>query len=178
MRALLFAALLALALPAGADTLRLCYHYGCALSSDVELSPATLQSLRQQLRRVHSPADERQALQQVVLGFYASAAAQTPIAMDKGGNGEDEATPGRMDCIDHSRNLATLLDWLDSHELLRFHRPAGIVQRAPLIFNQHYAAALQDNDSGTIWVMDSWFRDFGAPPVVVPLAIWKEGFSP
>jgi hypothetical protein len=67
---------------------------------------------------------------------------------------------------------------LQSLHLLRYHQPAADAFRAPWLFNEHHAATVQDIDTGDVWVVDGWFRDFGAPPVVVPLALWKEGFSP
>ncbi|WP_174874163.1 hypothetical protein [Vogesella oryzae] len=167
-----------LALPAGAAGLTLCYHYGCDRSSTLELGEDALSWMNLRLQAADSASDERAALQDVVLAYYQLAAQQTPIAADRGGNNEDARILDRMDCIDHSRNIAQLLQLLDSRQWLHFYHPAGAVFRAPLLFNQHYAVGIDAIDSPEHWVIDAWPRDFGAPPVVVPLALWKEGLSP
>ena len=177
--ALLLSLCLALPAPwAGAEVLTLCYHYGCDRSSAIDLQPDALIWFEQRLRQADNAADERAALQDVALSYYQIAAQVLPIAEDLGGNQEDARILGRMDCLDHTHNLHGLLALLQDHQLLRYHQLSADVFRAPLLFNAHHAVALQDTDSGQIWVMDSWFRHFGAPPVVVPLALWKEGFSP
>ena len=109
---------------------------------------------------------------------YQRAAREAPIASDRGGNHEDADNVGRMDCLDHSHNVLVLLQLLVDKGWLRHHRLLGQVHRTPLLFVHHATVAVHDVTSGQDWVIDSWFRDFGAPPVVVPLAIWKEGFSP
>ena len=177
--ALLLSLCLALPAPrAGAEVLTLCYHYGCDRSSAIDLQPDALIWFEQRLRQADNAAEERAALQDVALSYYQIAAQVLPIAEDQGGNQEDARLLGRMDCLDHTHNLHGLLALLQDHQLLRYHQLSADVFRAPLLFNAHHAVALQDTDSGQIWVMDSWFRHFGAPPVVVPLALWKEGFSP
>lgn len=167
-----------LPLPAGAAELTLCYHYGCDQQRRLELGEDALSWMQQRLLAADSAAAERLALQDVVLAFYQLAAQQTPVATDRGGNNEDARLAGRMDCIDHSHNIAQLLQLLQQRQWLRYHHSAGTVYRAPLLFNQHYAVGLDAIDSPEHWVIDGWPRDFGAPPLVVPLALWKEGFSP
>lgn len=164
--------------PAGAEAVTLCYHYGCDHSSRIELGDDMLYWFSQRLRDSDDAAAERAALQDVALAFYQYAAQTAPIASDLGGNNEDAANVGRMDCLDHSHNMHVLLQILTAHGYLQHHQLVGLVHRAPLLFNYHSAVAIHDLSSNTDWVIDSWFRDFGAPPVVVPLAIWKEGFSP
>lgn len=170
---------LALLLPrAGAVTLTLCYHYGCDRSASIDLPPDALIWMGERLRQADDAGTERTALQDVALAFYQLAAQTLPLAEDRGGNHEDARLLGRMDCIDHTHNLHQFLALLQSLHLLRYHQPAADAFRAPWLFNEHHAATVQDIDNGEVWVVDSWFRDFGAPPVVVPLALWKEGFSP
>ncbi|MEQ6289223.1 hypothetical protein ACFPAG_01150 [Vogesella sp. GCM10023246] len=166
------------ALPAGAAELTLCYHYGCDQQRRLELGEDALSWMQQRLQAADSASDERNALQDVVLAFYQLAAQQAPVAADRGGNHEDARILGRMDCIDHSHNVAQLLQLLDARQWLHYHHLAGAVFRAPLLFNQHYAVGLDAIDAPEHWVIDAWPRDFGAPPLVVPLALWKEGFSP
>ncbi|MFN4237145.1 MAG: hypothetical protein ACK4FZ_07890 [Vogesella sp.] len=163
---------------AGAEPLTLCYHYGCDRSSTIDLPADALIWMAGRLRQADDAGAERAALQDVALAFYQIAAQTLPLAEDRGDNHEDDRILGRMDCIDHTHNLHQLLALLQSLHLLRYHQPAADAFRAPWLFNEHHAATVQDIDTGDVWVVDGWFRDFGAPPVVVPLALWKEGFSP
>lgn len=179
MRWLSIALLAALpAVAAGAEELTLCYHYGCDRNRRIELDDTAQIWFRQRLDDVANAADERAALQDIVLSYYQRAAREAPIASDRGGNHEDATNVGRMDCLDHSHNVLVLLQLLAGKGWLHHHQLLGQVHRAPLLFDHHAAVAVRDVTSGQDWVIDSWFRDFGAPPVVVPLAIWKEGFSP
>ncbi|SCK20020.1 hypothetical protein [Vogesella sp. LIG4] len=166
------------ALPACAEELSVCYHYGCDQISTIEVGEETLGWMNRRLLDAASADEERAALQDVVLAYYQLAAQTTPIAADRAGNHEDARILGRMDCVDHSRNIDQLLELLDAHHWLHYHHVAGIVYRAPLLLDQHFAVGLDNIDSAEHWVIDSWPRDFGAPPLVVPLALWKEGFSP
>ena len=166
------------AVAAAAEGLPLCYHYGCDRQQRIEVDDSALIWFRQRLDDAADAAAERAALQDIVLSYYQRAAREAPIASDRGGNHEDAANVGRMDCLDHSHNVLVLLQLLATKGWLRHHRLLGQVHRAPLLFNHHAAVAVHDVTSAQDWVIDSWFRDFGAPPVVVPLAIWKEGFSP
>ena len=163
---------------AAAEPLTVCYHYGCDRSSQIELIPEATHWLEKRLQAARSATEERAALQDVVLAYYQFAAQVAPIAADKGGNGEDAANLGRMDCLDHSQNIAALLQSLNTAQALRYYTDITLVHRAPLVFNQHTAVAISNTEHTDRWVIDGWFRDFGAPPVVVPLAIWMEGFSP
>ncbi len=166
------------AVAAAAEVLPLCYHYGCDRTQRIEVDDSALIWFRQRLDAAADADAERAALQDIVLSYYQRAARATPIASDRGGNHEDAANIGRMDCLDHSLNVLVLLQLLAGNGWLQHHRLLGQVHRAPLLFDHHAAVAVRDETSGRDWVIDSWFRDFGAPPVVVPLAIWKEGFSP
>ncbi|GHD73237.1 hypothetical protein ACFSQE_18625 [Vogesella fluminis] len=179
MRWLSIALLAALpAVAAGAEVLTLCYHYGCDRNRRIEVDDTAQIWFRQRLDDAADADAERAALQDIVLSYYQRAAREAPIASDRGGNQEDATNVGRMDCLDHSHNVLVLLQLLAAKGWLRHHRLLGQVHRAPLLFDHHAAVAVRDVTSGQDWVIDSWFRDFGAPPVVVPLAIWKEGFSP
>ncbi|WP_229799591.1 hypothetical protein [Vogesella fluminis] len=166
------------AVAAGAEVLTLCYHYGCDRNRRIEVDDTAQIWFRQRLDDAADADAERAALQDIVLSYYQRAAREAPIASDRGGNQEDATNVGRMDCLDHSHNVLVLLQLLAAKGWLRHHRLLGQVHRAPLLFDHHAAVAVRDVTSGQDWVIDSWFRDFGAPPVVVPLAIWKEGFSP
>ncbi|WP_245944742.1 hypothetical protein [Crenobacter cavernae] len=164
--------------PVFSATLTVCYHYGCSRQAALEVDAAQIRKLGQRFARVDSAPAERAAVADTVRALYRLAARVAPIASDQGGNPPADDSAGRMDCIDHSRNVEGFLALMQQRRWLRFHRAAGRVHRAPWLVNDHYAARLDETGDGQSWVVDTWFKDFGAPPEVVPLAIWKEGYSP
>ena len=182
MKRLLLLLTILIGLPAAgsvaAEQLTLCYHYGCDRQGRFDIRLETLQGLAARFAAAADAADEREAVREAIRALYADAARLLPIWQDKAGNGVDDSGDGRMDCIDHSENAVRMLDYLARHHWLRFHAPAGIVSRAPWLVNYHQGAALEETASRTRWVVDGWFYDFGALPAVVPLDVWKKGFSP
>ncbi|TCP08489.1 hypothetical protein EV683_13210 [Crenobacter luteus] len=170
--------LLLVAAPAFSATLTVCYHYGCARQATLTLDATELARLGQRFAHVDSPASERAAIADTVSALYRLAARISPIASDKGRNPPDDDSEGKMDCVDHSRNVSGFLALMDAEGWLRHHRAAGVVHRAPWFVDGHFAARLDARDGGQSWVVDTWFADFGAPPAVVPLAIWMRGYSP
>ena len=161
-----------------ADALPLCYHYGCKRDSHFEVGADDKQHLARLLSDDATAEAERAAVKAAVRELYLMAGRSTPIWQDKGGNFLDGTADGRMDCVDHSRNVTTFLNYLQEQGWLRFHTVGKPVWRAPRFLDLHYTAVLHDSGNGEDWAVDSWFKDFGVPPEVVPLAIWKEGYSP
>jgi hypothetical protein len=105
-------------------------------------------------------------------------AQQTPTGNDKGGNVNDGDVDGRMDCIDHSHNTTAYLQLLKRFGFLAYHDVLSPVERAPLLLNAHWGAQIMEYRSGDKFVVDTWFRENGAPAVIYPLEAWLQGASP
>lgn len=180
MRGLLASFLLAVASLAQADAeLMVCFGYGCLAQEPVHYGEAALQAWGRQLGAAASAQGEREGLALVIGGMYRIAGEQTPIHNDRGGNLADEAVYGRMDCIDHSRTTGRMLQLLAERGALRWHRPASVQGRSWLgIIESHYSAAIEENGTGSLYVVDSWFVDNGKPAVILPLEDWKKGAGP
>jgi len=180
MRRLLRAlALLAggLSLAAAADTVDICYNYGCQEQAAVEFSPTQLAALGEQLGRAADASSERVLLSQAIGRMYRIAGAQTPIWHDKGGNSEDDEVEGRMDCIDHSTTTTRFLELLEGKGWLHFHRVLPRqMRRRGLIFN-HWTAAILDEDDEE-FAVDSWFYDHGEGAAILPFEEWLAGHDP
>ncbi|WP_440027459.1 hypothetical protein [Chromobacterium amazonense] len=175
----LLALLLLFALPqAFADALNICYHYRCSRHASFELSAEEHDWLAARLSQADTAQNEREAVADAVQALYFIAARDMPIWQDKGGNFHDGPAEGRMDCVDHSSNVTTFLRYLDSQGWLKFHRAAPPEWRAPWILDLHYTGVLHDNAANQDWAVDTWFKDFGEPPVVVPLSVWMKGYEP
>jgi len=175
---ILLALLITLTGAAHAEPLQLCYDYGCAKQLEVSISSEASDWLARLFDDIHDATMERSQIQQAVQALYWLSAQDSPIWHDKGGDRFDNNADGRMDCIDHSHNDLVFLQYLATQGWLHFHRVDDIVRRTRYLVTQHFASYITELETGQQWVVDSWFNSFGEPPVVVPLALWKEGFSP
>jgi hypothetical protein len=175
----LVAALLALGLPLGAaaEPVGLCYNYGCTVQTEVEVSRAQLDAIGRDMLKARDAESERRLLAEAVARLYRIAGTQTPIWRDKGGNSEDDAVEGRMDCIDHSTNTTHFIEVLAGRGWLRYHTllPRQMRRRG-LIFD-HWTAAIEDGN-GEKFAVDGWFFDYGETPAVIPFEDWLDGRDP
>lgn len=177
MRVLLWLMLLYAPLSA-AVTVDICYNYDCAVHANVRLTSTKMRDVRGLFVNVITPRQEREAIA-LAMGLLAGyAAQQTPTGNDKGGNLNDDGVDGRMDCIDHAHNTTAYLQLLKRFGFLVFHDVLSPVERAPLLFNAHWSAQVLEFRSGSKFVVDTWFRDNGAPALIYPLDQWLQGASP
>ena len=164
-----------------ADTpVEICFDYSCLHQARATFSAADMAELAQVIEAASDAADERARVGEAIGLMYEMAGRQTPIHRDRGRNAvDDRSAEGSMDCIDHSTNSYAFLRLLEEAGLLKFHHPGERNRRfAFLVFGEHWAATLVENESGQAYAVDSWFFDPGYPAVVVPLARWKEGYDP
>lgn len=160
------------------DEVTICYNYGCGVQARVVFDYRNLDRIAELFNDVETPEVERGSIR-LALGLMARIAGeQTPTHNDRGGNFDDDGVEGRMDCIDHSHNSTAYLRLIERRGLLRFHRVIEPIERAPLLINPHWAARIQETNSGEQYVVDSWFLDHGQPAVVFPLQEWKRGAEP
>jgi hypothetical protein len=145
MRAFLFLlALMALAQARAAESIEVCYNYGCAGRADVSLDTERLEPVRGLLAAAMNAEQEREAIAQSIGALLLLAGEQSPIAADRGGNLADDGVNGRMDCIDHSTTTTRLLGLLESHGWLRFHRTIDPVRRTSFVLFQHFSAVIEE----------------------------------
>lgn len=171
---------LALVAPSGHPVITVCYNYGCAQHVRVPLEETTLARAARLFADTDSPETERLAISLVAGLVNKAASAYVPIAADQGRNPWTESgVDGRMDCIDHSMNTASLLAALHGRGWLRYHVPGPRVRRNKLfVLAPHWTATIQENATGAQYAVDTWFRGNGHPAVVMPLEVWKRGGGP
>ncbi len=177
--------LLGLASAVSADSLSICYNYGCVAEADVSFSAEQLTQVRDLLGVARNATEERVRLSLAIGWMLGWAGEQTPISADRGGNFADDGVFGRMDCIDHSTTTTRLLRLLESHRWLSFHRVLEPARRVLYLFEFHYSAQIEELDllatepapttEPARYVVDSWFRDNGRPAVVMALPDWLDG---
>ena len=167
---------------AAADAdVRICYGYGCIAEAEVRFSDAQLRDVSRQLSVAVDAAEERKLLAVAIGELYGWAGQQSDIRNDRGGNYADGHSPGKMDCIDHSKSTTRLLKLLEARGSLRWHRVLEPeVRNWALVFPAHWSAVIEEKTGGEAqrFVVDSWFVDNGQPAVILPLAEWKQGAGP
>ncbi|MBU1192871.1 MAG: hypothetical protein KKE76_14320 [Gammaproteobacteria bacterium] len=162
-----------------ADTLMLCYGYGCKLAMPVSLSQADWAALRALFPATRTAAEERAAVAHAVGLFERIAGQVAPIHRDLAGNPLAVARqPGQLDCIAESLNTAAWLILLDQHGLLRWHRVVERAYRAPWVLDQHWAARIEEVATGQYYVVDSWPQDNGEPALIQTLEDWRAKLTP
>lgn len=155
------------------EELVICYNYGCAARAVVRFSEEELFQVQSILEAARDAASERAALEQAVGRMYRLAGWQTPTWRDKGGDYEDQAVDGRMDCIDHSTNTETWLRFFGRRGWTKFHVVLSGLKRG--VFAVHWAARIAESENLKEYIVDSWFYDNGEPAVVFGLDEWMKG---
>jgi len=188
MRWLTFFVLACAAGGASAETVTICYNYGCQAEAEARYSAEQLAQVGALLGAAQNPADERERLAPAIGWLLGWAGQQTPIAADRGGNYADDGVFGRMDCIDHATTTTRLLQLIEQRGWLQFHQVVAPVRRVRYLFAVHFSAQIEEirvpaaDPQATAeparFVVDSWFRDNGQPAVVMPLANWRDGDEP
>lgn len=161
---------------AAAPTVTACVDFGCKHRQDVTLDDGDWRAIARLFRSVDSPAAERDAVARAIARLETDVGKHTPTGQDLAENWQRAGEPGELDCIAESRNTTGYLQLLQGAGLLRFHRIRDRVMRG--IFFVHWTAVLEEIDNGSRWAVDSWFRDNGRPPVILPLAQWYHYSGP
>jgi len=157
-----------------------CHGYGCAVRQEVYVFESDFAGVRAELAASRDAADERRRIARAVGLMETLVGTRTPTAKDLPGNedqGQALAMAGQMDCIDESLNTSTYLALFERLGLLRWHRVGERVLRAPLVIDQHWAAQIEDRESGQRFAVDSWVRGSGEPAIVQPLEDWTRDRS-
>lgn len=161
-----------------AGSVVVCYGYGCKKTAIVNVSYEQEKGLTELFDSVQDPASERKAIGLAVQKLYEISGQQTPVYQDKGGNFRDGTNVGKMDCVDHSETDTAFMIYLTKLGLIQHHKVIKPYYRAPIFFNLHYASRIEEVQTKQQWVVDSWFYDFGALPVIMDAKQWRKGWYP
>lgn len=159
-----------------------CYQHTCA-----EIEHITLNA--QQWNRVRgffqpaatSATEERLQIANAIAYLEVEIGKKINTLDDRGGNLEGFTAEGnQLDCIDESTNSTTYMTMMENDGLLRYHLVEKRATRGFLIIGgwPHSTAVISETASGEKWAVDSWFRDNGTVPDIVPLKEWRRGWRP
>ena len=152
----------------------ICYNYDCNRTAHVRPGADEWSTVVSQFNpAARSAVEEREMVRRAVAVLEHIAGTQTPTYRDRGKNPIVDDWPGQMDCIDESTNTKRYLDLLQEWGLLRWHRVAERVYRAPHLFDQHWAGQIIELETLDRYVVDSWFLDNGNMPYIQAASAWQ-----
>jgi hypothetical protein len=157
----------------------ICYNHGCRSLADVKLTPEQWREIRELFpAKPVSPMLERERIARAVGKLEAIVGRMTGIDNDRGGSLAGLWMRNQMDCVDESTNTHHYLVMLMHDELLKYHVPAANERRFRPRLYQHYSAVIEETVAQKKYAVDSWFLDNGQPPIILPLSVWKQGWTP
>lgn len=170
------------------DGISICHGFGCKYKESISISKAEWQQIQTFFREpAATPEQERDQIKKAAGWFEVVAGRYTPIYLDRGQNKRlkepaqlsdgrtvnGDSTLGQMDCIDESLNMTTYLTLMDQAGLFKYHRAVERARRRSA-YDQHYAGQLEEIATGTRWIVDSWFYDYGTLPYIEEAAEWLD----
>ena len=85
----------------------------------------------------------------------------------------------QLDCISEALDTTVYLQLFQRQHLLRWHRVRYPAHRGIRTLEKpHNTAVVEQTDNGALYAVDSWFGANGDDALVVPLAIWQDGYDP
>lgn len=162
----------------------ICYGHTCRYMTTTGLDADEWKQIRGVFAAVADaktiqPETERELIGLAVARLETLVGAHTGTAGDRAGNFAGLGLEGQMDCVDEATNTSVYLTLLQNDGLLRQHRV--LYKRSRGLTNlrgPHSTAMIQEIDSGEEYAVDSWFRDNGEPPYIIPYSRWYWGWTP
>lgn len=161
-----------------------CHGFGCAVTSRVSLSAAEWGKVRAELRPpAHNARAERVKIVRAVAQMQKIVGAKTGTGVPQWTHKDmmirpNLGDPTQMDCIDEAVNTWTYMTMMERAGLFRFHSVAELGYAGlPTDTNPRNTAVLKEKGGG-YYAVDASLVEGGAPPLVMPLAVWTGSWPP
>tara|TARA_R110002050_G_scaffold57423_3_gene129089 strand:- start:226366 stop:227019 length:654 start_codon:yes stop_codon:yes gene_type:complete len=160
------------------DKYSICHGHTCSKTAIIHLSKAQWSTIEVLFSPPASTAQqEREQIKLAIALFETMTGKQAGTDKDRAENDTTNGLSGQLDCIDEATNTTVYLRMLAESDLLVFHQQGSRISRGGL-FSPHNTATITDTKSNTRYAVDAWFNHNGAPPAIIPLALWKSGWKP
>ncbi len=156
-----------------------CHGGTCENLEKVSLTDTQWLQIRKIFKINRTPQQERKNIKLAIAKLEKIVGRLTDTYNDKAENKSDDDSNHYMDCIDESTNTTIYLMMIQRDGLLRWHTYQDRGNRG-YFFNgwPHTTAVIKETRSGQQYAVDSWFRDNGLPPYIVPFDVWRNGWRP
>ena len=163
-----------------------CFNYGCDQRVALALPPETIEELTALFTPASTDrAQERERIRRAIALFEQEVGPLAGTQHDIRGTfrlyQHDDVKGRQHDCIDESTNTTIYITLLAQLGHLRYYRPGFPTSRQPFLGGApwwHQTAVIEDRTTGEKFAVDSWFKDNGYPPYIVPYTAWKDGWMP
>jgi len=162
------------------NAIPVCYDFACKNKSIVDLPLNEWQEVAGWFHpQAESPEQEREQIKKAIGWMEVLIGRHTPTHKDLAFDlpqTEDDIShlfPGQQDCIDEAVNTTTYLRLLELNGLFKHHVVIEQAYRSA-IFDQHWAGQIRELESGTRYVVDSWFQPNGYLPVIQNSEDWED----
>lgn len=162
------------------DTFQSCRSYGCRFKDTVTLSKKEWAAIDKVFKpKAKTPAQERKKIATAIALFETYVGDYTGTHEDVAGTFEKTGFY-QQDCVDESTNTSIYLRVLEAHGHIKHHTIEPPTVRLPADTGRwpHQSAMIKEIKSDEAFAVDSWFYENGAPPEIIPLAEWKQGWKP
>lgn len=159
----------------------LCHGFGCSQRSKVSLSQREWNRATNPLRKSAKTADqERKNLIKAMALIETAVQKSSGLTPDLGEARTFEKDEHQMDCLDETINASQYLKFIAQENLLKLHTVADPVHRGYFVDGMwpHNSAAIRDNDTGTIYAIDTYYSDNGGKVYAVDLDTWLNEWRP
>ncbi len=163
------------------DAVPHCHGYGCKIVTPVPLTDKEWASVTKIFRGGPKTAEAER-----VKIAKATGRLEQIIGAKAGTDGDIHGTfaetgDDQLDCVDESTNTTTYLTMMAEAGLLKYHEVMSPAVRLPFVHTgswPHQTALIRETETGTYYVVDSWFRDNGANADIIDLETWRTGWKP
>jgi len=171
--------------PPDGNKVTVCHGYSCKLQTPYKFSQeeiAELAAIMKKVKRSDTPYEERRGVAYAVGAMETKVGNRIGITDKPGMQWGAAGRPSQQDCVDEATNTTSYLLVLQSNGLLKHHTVArtmhkdklvkGLLTLRPIKYWPHFAAILQEKETGQKWAVDSWIGPNGENPAVVKLEDW------
>jgi hypothetical protein len=171
--------------PPEGNRVTVCHGYSCKLQTPYKFSQediAEIAAIMKKIKRDDTPYEERRAVAYAVGAMETKVGNNLGIKDRPGMQWAAAGRPSQQDCVDEATNTTSYLLVLQSNGLIKHHTVArtmskdqlakGILTLRPIKYWPHFAAILQEKETGQKWAVDSWLGPNGENPAVVKVEDW------
>jgi hypothetical protein len=157
-----------------------CHGNGCRRSTHVILTVEEWNEVRAVFVPPPSDAAEERARIAKAVGLLETLGGiRAGTSDDSAGTFPGGGSASQMDCVDEAVNTTTYLTMMIKDGLVSRHELRGPDSRGYFVSGwPHTTAVIVETATGQAFAVDSWFFDNGKPATIVPLGVWKGGYTP
>lgn len=163
------------------ETFPHCHNYGCQKVQTIELSKDEWKDIEAAFKPKAKTAEkEREQIKQAISRFEKTVGKIAKTDEDIWGTFQ-KTGHFQLDCVDESTNTTAYLVTLNHRGMIKYHNimaPSARFLKNGHLGWPHQSAVIREIETEEKYAVDSWFRNNGYPPFIVPFEDWTDGWTP